>query len=158
MIVETLAVIATAKATIAGVRQAIALGKDASALIHEFFDAKDAVMKVRANPPKRPFQSANSEAMQIIQLAEDMQQVEEEIKMSFMRRGKTNLWMDFLRERNAIVARNKADEIDANNTKAKRKQEIEEAITMVLLAIAGAGLVTLVAWGTMEYVDFMGRH
>lgn len=155
MIVETLAVIATAKATIAGVRQAIALGKDASALIHEFFDAKDAVMKVRANPPKRPFQSANSEAMQIIQLAEDMQQVEEEIKMSFMRRGKTNLWMDFLRERNAIVARNKADEIDANNAKAKRSKEIEEAITIVLLAIAGAGLVTLVAWGTMQYVDFM---
>jgi hypothetical protein len=155
VIVETLAVIATAKATIAGVRQAIALGKDASALIHEFFDAKDAVMKVRANPPKRPFQSANSEAMQIIQLAEDMQQVEEEIKMSFMRRGKTNLWMDFLRERNAIVARNKADEIDANNAKAKRSKEIEEAITIVLLAIAGAGLVTLVAWGTMQYVDFM---
>ena len=29
---------------------------------------------------------------------------------------------------------------------------------MVLLAVAGAGLVTLVAWGTAEYVDFMGRH
>jgi hypothetical protein len=158
MIVETMAVIATAKATIAGVRQAIALGKDASALIHEFFDAKDAVMKVRANPSKKPFQSANSEAMQIIQLAEEMQQVEEEIKNSFMRRGKTNLWMDFLRERNSIVARNKADEIEADKAKAKRKKEIEEAITMVLLAIAGAGLVTLVAWGTMEYVDFMGRH
>ena len=158
MIVETMAVIATAKATIAGVRQAIALGKDASALIHEFFDAKDAVMKVRANPSKKPFQSANSEAMQIIQLAEEMQQVEEEIKNSFMRRGKTNLWMDFLRERNAIVARNKTDEIEADKAKAKRKQEIEEAITMVLLAVAGAGLVTLVAWGTMEYVDFMGRH
>ena len=42
--------------------------------------------------------------------------------------------------------------------KAKRKKEIEEATTMVLLAIAGAGLVTLVAWGTMQYVDFMGRH
>ena len=153
-----MAVIATAKATIAGVRQAIALGKDASALIHEFFDAKDAVMKVRANPPKKPFQSANSEAMQIIQLAEEMQQVEEEIKNSFMRRGKTNLWMDFLRERNAIVARNKADEIEADKAKAKRKKEIEEAITMVLLAIAGAGLVTLVAWGTAEYVAFMGRH
>jgi len=153
-----MAVIATAKATIAGVRQAIALGKDASALIHEFFDAKDAVMKVRANPSKKPFQSANSEAMQIIQLAEEMQQVEEEIKNSFMRRGKTNLWMDFLRERNSIVARNKADEIEADKAKAKRKKEIEEAITMVLLAIAGAGLVTLVAWGTMEYVDFMGRH
>jgi len=158
MIVETMAIIATAKATIAGVRQAIALGKDASALIHEFFDAKDAVMKVRANPPKKSFQSVNSEAMQIIQLAEDMQQVEEEIKNSFMRRGKTNLWMDFLRERNAIVARNKAEEIEMEKVKAKRHKEIEEAITMVLLAIAGAGLVTLVAWGTMQYVDFMGSH
>ena len=155
MIVETMAVIATAKATIAGVRQAIALGKDASALIHEFFDAKDAVMKVRANPPKKPFQSANSEAMQIIQLAEDMQQVEEEIKMSFMRRGKTNLWMDFLRERNAIVARNKADEIEADNAKAKRRKEIEEAVTMLLMGVAGAMVIILVVWGTLQYVDFM---
>jgi hypothetical protein len=155
MIVETMAVIATAKATIAGVRQAIALGKDASALIHEFFDAKDAVMKVRANPPKKPFQSANSEAMQIIQLAEDMQQVEEEIKMSFMRRGKTNLWMDFLRERNAIVARNKADEIEMEKIKAKRRKEIEEAVTMLLMGVAGALVMTLVVWGTLQYVDFM---
>ena len=155
MIVETMAVIATAKATIAGVRQAIALGKDASALIHEFFDAKDAVMKVRANPPKRPFQSANSEAMQIIQLAEDMQKVEEEIKNSFMRRGKTNLWMDFLRERNAIVARNKSDEVEADKVKAKRKKEVEDAVEMVLLLIAISGLLTLVTWGTAEYVAFM---
>ena len=155
MIVETMAVIATAKATIAGVRQAIALGKDASALIHEFFDAKDAVMKVRANPPKRPFQSANAEAMQIIQLAEEMQQVEEEIKNSFMRRGKTNLWMDFLRERNAIVARNKSDEIEMDKAKAKRKKEIEEGVELVLLLIAISGLLTLVAWGTAQYVAFM---
>ena len=157
MIVETMAVIATAKATIAGVRQAIALGKDASALIHEFFDAKDAVMKVRANPPKRPFQSANSEAMQIIQLAEEIQQVEEEIKMSFMLRGKTNLWMDFLKERNAIVARNKAEEIAVEKAKAKRKQDIEEVIEMVLAIAAGALLITLLAWGTMEYIDFMRK-
>jgi hypothetical protein len=157
MIAETMAVIATARATIAGVKQAIALGKDASELFHQFFDAKDAVMKAKANPPKRSFQSANSEAMQIIQLAEEMQQVEEQIKLSFMRRGKTNLWMDFLRERNNIVARNKAEEIEMENAKAKRKKEIGEAIEMVLLLIAIAGLITLVAWGTMEYVDFMRR-
>jgi hypothetical protein len=155
MIVETMAVIATARATIAGVKQAIALGKDASELFHQFFDAKDAVMKVKANPPKRPFQSANSEAMQIIQLAEEMQQVEEQIKISFMRRGKTNLWMDFLRERNNIVARNKAEEIEMENFKAKRQKEIGEAIEMVLLMIAAAGLIILVAWGTIEYVAFM---
>lgn len=155
MIVETMAVIATARATIAGVKQAIALGKDASELFHQFFDAKDAVMKVKANPPKRPFQSANSEAMQIIQLAEEMQQVEEQIKISFMRRGKTNLWMDFLRERNNIVARNKAEEIEMENAKAKRQKEIAEAVEMILLMVAVAGLIILVAWGTIEYVAFM---
>ena len=155
MIVETMAVIATARATIAGVKQAIALGKDASELFHQFFDAKDAVMKVKANPPKRPFQSANSEAMQIIQLAEDMQQIEEEIKMSFMRRGKTNLWMDFLRERNRIVAQNKTDELEAEKAAAKRKKEIAETVEFVFLIGASVALVTLVAWGTVQYVDFM---
>ena len=155
--IDPITLIVTAKATIAGVRQAIALGKDASALIHEFFDAKDAVMKEKGNPTKRPFQSVNSQAMQIIQLAEEMQQVEEEIKISFMRRGKTNLWMDFLRERNNIVARNKAEEIEMEKAKSKRKNEIEEVIELVLLIVLAASVVTLVAWGTMQYVDFMRR-
>ena len=156
--IDPITLIATARATIAGVKQAIALGKDASELFHQFFDAKDAVMKEKAKPTKKSFQSVNSQAMQFIQLAEEMQQIEEEIKNSFIRRGKTNLWMDFLSERNRIVAQNKTDEIAADKAKAKRKKEIEEAIEMVLLMVAAVGLVTLVAWGTMQYVDFMGRH
>ena len=153
--IDPITLIATARATIAGVKQAIALGKDASELFHQFFDAKDAVMKEKANPSKKPFQSVNSQAMQFIQLAEEMQQIEEEIKISFMRRGKTNLWMDFLRERNRIVAQNKTDEIEAEKIADKRRKEIADTIEMVLLMIAAAGLITLVAWGTMEYVTFM---
>ena len=155
--IDPITLIATARATIAGVKQAIALGKDASELFHQFFDAKDAVMKEKAKPTKKSFQSVNAQAMQFIQLAEEMQQIEEQIKISFMRRGKTNLWMDFLRERNRIVAQNKADEIEAEKAKAKRAKEIEEVVTVVLLAICVALVITLVAWGTMEYVDFMRR-
>jgi hypothetical protein len=155
--IDPITLIATARATIAGVKQAIALGKDASELFHQFFDAKDAVMKEKANPTKKPFQSVNSQAMQIIQLAEEMQQVEDEIKMSFMRRGKTNLWMDFLRERNRIVAENQKAELDATKAKAKRKKEIEEVIEMVLLVALIALVITLGAWGTMEYIAFMRK-
>ena len=155
--IDPITLIATARATIAGVKQAIALGKDASELFHQFFDAKDAVMKEKAHPTKNPFQSVNSQAMQFIQLAEEMQQVEDEIKNSFMRRGKTNLWMDFLRERNRIVAQNKTDEIEAKKIADKRKKEIEEVIELVLLIAAIAALLTLVAWGTAQYVDFMRR-
>jgi hypothetical protein len=53
------------------------------------------------------------------------------------------------------VARNKAEEIEADNAKAKRAKEIEEVIEMGLLLVAIAGLLTLVAWGTAQYVDFM---
>lgn len=154
---DPITLIATARATIAGVKQAIALGKDASELFHQFFDAKDAVMKEKAKPTKKAFQSVNAQAMQFIQLAEEMQQVEEQIKLSFMKRGKTNLWMDFLRERNRIVAQNKADEIEADKAKAKKAKEIEEVITVGLLAVCASLVITLVAWGTMEYVDFMRR-
>lgn len=155
--IDPITLIATARATIAGVKQAIALGKDASELFHQFFDAKDAVMKEKAKPSKKSFQSVNSQAMQFIQLAEEMQQIEEEIKLSFMRRGKTNLWMDFLRERNRIVAENKADEIAADKAKAKRKQEIEEVVEMVLLIALIALVITLGVWGTMEYIAFMRK-
>jgi hypothetical protein len=65
--------------------------------------------------------------------------------------------MDFLRERNRIVAQNKADEIAAEQAKAKRKKEIGEAIEMVLLVVLISLVVTLAAWGTMEYVDFMRK-
>jgi len=155
--IDPITLIATAKATIAGVKQAIALGKDASDLWHQFFDVKDAVMKEKAKPSKNPFQSANSQALQLIQIAEEMQQVEEQIKMSFMRRGKTNLWMDFLRERNRIVAENKASEAAAEKAKAKRKEEIEEVIEMVLLVALIALIITLGVWGTVEYIDFMRK-
>lgn len=155
--IDPITLIATARATIAGVKQAIALGKDASELFHQFFDAKDAVMKEKAKPSKNPLKSVNSQALQFIQLAEEMQQVEEEIKMSFMRRGKTNLWMDFLRERNRIVAQNKSDEIEAEKAKAKRKQEISEAVEMLLAIVAGVLFVALLGWGTMEYIDFMRK-
>ncbi len=154
---DPITLIATARATIAGVKQAIALGKDASELFHQFFDAKDAVMKEKAKPTKKSLQSVNAQAMQFIQLAEEMQQIEEQIKISFMRRGKTNLWMDFLRERNRIVAQNKADEIEAEKAKAKRAKEIGEVVELGLLIVLVSLVITLVAWGTMEYVDFMRR-
>ena len=155
--IDPITLIATARATIAGVKQAIALGKDASELFHQLFDVKDAVMKEKAKPSSNPLKSANSQALQFIQIAEELQQAEEELKMSFMRRGKTNLWMDFLRERNRIVAQNKSDEIEAEKAKAKRKQEISEAVEMLLAIVAGVLFVALLGWGTMEYIDFMRK-
>jgi hypothetical protein len=43
------------------------------------------------------------------------------------------------------------------HSKAKRAKEIGEVVELVLLIVLVSLVITLVAWGTMEYVDFMRR-
>ena len=62
-----------------------------------------------------------------------------------------------LMERNSIVQKRKKEETEMESARAKRRQEIEAVVTAGLLAICAALIVALVAWGTMEYVDFMRR-
>jgi hypothetical protein len=89
--------------------------------------------------------------------AKQLQDAENELKQHMIWTGHADVWQAIMIERNSIVAKRKSEEIAMDKAKAKRKKEIEEVIELVLLAVAAAALVTLVAWGTMEYVDFMRR-
>ena len=150
---------ATAQAAIKGIQAAIKMGKDIGAIsgdLMKFFEAKDVVAKAAT---KKTFgQSDTAQAFESVMHAKMLQDAEDELKQMLIWSGQADVWQAIMVERNNIVAKRKSEEIAAEKAKAKRRQEIEEAVTMVLLAIAGAGLVTLVAWGTAEYVAFMGRH
>jgi F0F1-type ATP synthase assembly protein I len=89
--------------------------------------------------------------------AKQLQDAENELKQMLIWSGNADVWQSILMERNSIVTKRKAEEVAMENAKAKRKKEIEEAITLVLMIIAGVALVALVAWGTAQYVDFMRR-
>jgi hypothetical protein len=52
-----------------------------------------------------------------------------------------------------MVSKRKSEEIALTKAKEKRKQEIEEIITMALIALLAALVITLAAWGTMTYVE-----
>jgi hypothetical protein len=95
--------------------------------------------------------------MQTVMHLKELNDAENELKDMLIWSGNAPLYYAMIQERNDIVAKRKSEEIAMQKAKAKKRQEIEELITMVLLAIACALLITLVAWGTMEYVDFMGR-
>jgi hypothetical protein len=56
-----------------------------------------------------------------------------------------------------IVHDRKAQEAAMENAKAKRRKEIGEVVEVVLLAALIALIITIVAWGTAEYVDFMRK-
>jgi hypothetical protein len=152
---------AAAQAAIKGVQAAIKMGKDLQGIsgdLMKFFEAKDVVAKAAAEPKKGFGKSDTAQAFETVIQAKQLQDAENELKQMLIWSGQADVWQAIMIERNSIVAKRKSQEIAMEKAKAKRKQEIEELVEIVLAIAAGAALITLLAWGTMEYIDFMKRH
>lgn len=159
--IDPITAFATAQAAIKGVQAAIKMGKDISAIsgdLMKFFEAKDVVAKAASQPKKTTFgKSDTAQAFETVMHAKQLQDAENELKQMLIWSGNADVWQSILMERNNIVHKRKAEELEMENAKAKRRKEIEEVVTVGLLAVCAALVVTLVAWGTMEYVAFMRR-
>ena len=151
---------ATAQAAIAGAKAVIQAGKDVNGIVHDmmkFFDAKDQIAKIAAEP-KSFGQSDTAKAMQTVIHLKELNDAENELKDMLIWSGNAPLYYAMIQERNDIVAKRKSEEIAMEKAKAKRKKEIEEAVNMLLLGVAGAMLMILIVWGTLQYIDFMRSH
>ena len=157
--IDPFTLFATAQAAIAGAKAVIQAGKDVNGIVHDmmkFFDAKDQIAKIAAEP-KSFGQSDTAKAMQTVMHLKELNDAENELKDMLIWSGNAPLYYAMIQERNDIVSKRKSEEIAMEKAKAKRKKEIEEVVEMVLAVVAGALLITLLAWGTMEYVDFMRK-
>ena len=151
---------ATAQAAIAGAKAIIQAGKDVNGIVHDmmkFFDAKDQIAKIAAEP-KSFGQSDTAKAMQTVMHLKELNDAETELKDMLIWSGNAPLYYAMIQERNDIVSKRKSEEIAMQKAKAKRKKEIEEAVNMLLLGVAGAMVMILVVWGTLQYIDFMRSH
>ena len=151
---------ATAQAAIAGAKAIIQAGKDVNGIVHDmmkFFDAKDQIAKIAAEP-KSFGQSDTAKAMQTVMHLKELNDAENELKDMLIWSGNAPLYYAMIQERNDIVAKRKSEEIAMEKAKAKRKKEIEEAVNMLLMGVAGAMVMILVVWGTLQYIDFMRSH
>ena len=157
--IDPFTLFATAQAAIAGAKAVIQAGKDVNGIVHDmmkFFDAKDQIAKIAAEP-KSFGQSDTAKAMQTVMHLKELNDAENELKDMLIWSGNAPLYYAMIQERNDIVSKRKSEEIAMEKAKAKRKKEIEEVVEMVLAVVAGALLITLLAWGPMEYVDFMRK-
>jgi hypothetical protein len=151
---------ATAQAAIAGAKAIIQAGKDVNGIVHDmmkFFDAKDQIAKIAAEP-KSFGQSDTAKAMQTVMHLKELNDAETELKDMLIWSGNAPLYYAMIQERNDIVSKRKSEEIAMEKAKAKRKKEIEEAVNMLLMGVAGAMVMILVVWGTLQYIDFMRSH
>lgn len=158
--IDPITAFATAQAAIKGVQAAIKMGKDLQGIsgdLMKFFEAKDVVAKAASAPKKGFAKSDTAQAFETVIQAKQLQDAENELKQMLIWSGQADVWQAIMLERNNLVQKRKSEEIAMEKAKYKRKQEISEAIEMVLAIATGVLLIALLAWGTMEYADFMRK-
>jgi len=150
--VEIAVALAAAQAAVAGIKQALQVGKDAKDCLGEFmslFDAQDQIQKAsteeRAKLPPEKQKSAMSEALEAVIAAKKVREMTDELKQYLIWSGQADIWDEIQREHNAIVQKRKADELAA-----KRKAEEEAALRlkqrkerMLIAIVVGTGGIIL---------------
>jgi hypothetical protein len=153
--IDPITLFATAKAAIAGAQQLIKMGKDVNGIVGDmmkFFDAKDQIAKIAAEP-KGFAQSDTSKAFQTVMHLKELNDAENQLKDMLIWSGNAPVWHALIKERNDMVSKRKAQEIALQKKAEKRKKEINEIITIGLIAVLAAVVITLAAWFTILYVE-----
>lgn len=134
---------ATAQAAVAGIQKALKLGKDIQGLVGEFgkfFDAKDAVQKA-ANDAGKKGQSDTGKAMEIVMQANQLREMEEQLKHQLVYGGYPELWEQMLIERAKIrQAREKAERA----ARAARKKLVAQRLFAAQIV---GGVIVVVIFG-----------
>lgn len=147
--VEIAVALAAAQAAVAGIKQAIQVGKDAKECLGDFmklFDAQDQIQKAsteeRSKLPEEKQKSAMSEALESVIAAKKIREMTEELKQHLIWSGQSDVWDEIQREHNAVIQRRKAAELAAKKkaeeeAALKLKQRKERMLLAVVLGIGG---------------------
>ena len=150
--IEIAVALAAAEAAVGGIKRAIQVGKDANECLQEFmqlFDARDAVQKAsNEERAKHQGKSAMSEAMESVIAARKIQQMETELKEFLIWSGQADVWEAIIQERNAVVQRRKAAELEAQR---KAEQMIKRRKEMGLIGIT-VFLGGLILYHLVQYI------
>lgn len=156
--VEIAVALAAAQAAVAGIKQAIQVGKDAKDCLGDFmalFDAQDQVQKAsteeRSKLPEEKQKSAMSEALESVIAAKKIREMTEDLKQHLIWSGQADIWDEIQREHNSIVQRRKAAEIAAKrkaeeDAARKLQQRKERMLIAVVLGTGGIILYHLVSY------------
>jgi hypothetical protein len=154
------AAFAIAKSTIAGVKEAIKLGKDiqeCSGDLLKFFEHRDTVAKAAVLERKKPGSEFTQAASAVFQ-ARALRQAEKELKEQLIYSGNGDVWEAIQAEYNMIVARRKREEREAE-AKAKLKREnLAETMNILLIGLVSILAAGFIGWGTLEFIMYKLKH
>ena len=150
------AAFAIAKSTIAGVKEAIKLGKDlqeCSGDLIKFFEHRDTVAKAAVHEKKKS-QSDMGQAVNAVMQAKALRDAEKQLKEQLIYSGQGDVWEAIQAQYNLIVANRKREERDAE-AKAKLKREnLAQTMNILLIGLASILAAGFVGWGTLAFIMY----
>ena len=143
-----------AQAAVKGIQAAIKLGKDVQGIasdLSKFFEAKDIVQQAANNPKK--FKSDTAQALETVMQAKQLAEAETQLKNTLIWSGNADVWEGVLLERNNIIQKRKKAEMEEALAKAKKRQEIIEAASMVFWIVIFLSAIGLSYFFTVLFLE-----
>jgi len=153
------AAFAIAKSTIAGVQEAIQMGKDlqeCSGDLIKFFEMRDTVAKAAVND-KGKKRSEMGQALDTVMQAKALRDAEKKLKEQLIYSGQGDVWEAIQAEYNLIVATRKREEREEAEAAKHRREKLVESMEILFYGLAGCIVGGLICWGTFEFIIYKMR-
>ena len=136
---------ATAQATIAGIKGAIALGKDVKSIMGEigkFYHVSDivhqAATKKRIESIRKSDADINKEAFDLAWKRKELWEQEKELRSYMFLTGNRDVWDDMMAERTRLAKERKAEELAIEKQQQRDREAMYNALMNTLLVIGGS--------------------
>jgi hypothetical protein len=153
------AAFALAKSTIAGVQEAIQMGKDlqeCSGDLIKFFEMRDTVAKA-ATEDKGKKRSEMGQALDTVMQAKALRDAEKKLKEQLIYSGQGDVWESIQSQYNFVVATRKREEREAEEAAKHKREQMAEMVEGLFYGLAGCIVGGLICWGTFEFIIYKMR-
>jgi hypothetical protein len=151
------AAFAIAKSTIAGVQEAIQMGKDlqeCSGDLIKFFEMRDTVAKAAVQDKGKKKRSDMGQALDTVMQAKALRDAEKKLKEQLIYSGQGDVWESIQAEYNHILAERRREEREAEEAAKKRREQLAEFVEALLIGFASCVAAGFIGWATFEFIVY----
>jgi len=154
------AAFAIAKSTIAGVQEAIQMGKDlqeCSGDLIKFFEMRDTVTKAATQDKGKKPRSDMGQALDTVMQAKALRDAEKNLKEQLIYSGQGDVWEAIQAEYNMIQANRRREERETEAAAKHKREQLAEMVEGLFYGLTGCMVGGLICWGTVEFIIYKMR-
>lgn len=151
------AAFAIAKSTIAGVQEAIQMGKDlqeCSGDLIKFFEMHDKVERGANQDKAKANNSEMAQALESVMHAKQLRDARKKLKEQLIYSGQGDVWEAIQAEYNMIVATRKREEREAEELKKYKREQLANTVEILFIGLASFLAAGFIGWLTFEFIIY----